>query len=105
MLARAPSRFEKLNWEPIGFFKTLMSLAELDGGGGGLDSGSRSLTGALSSGRQSSLVSPRALGTEGPRLGLGDVGGVGVLQHHPGLVLRRGELGCWQVRVGQRMTG
>ena len=35
MLARAPSRFEKLNWEPIGFFKTLMSLAELDGGGAG----------------------------------------------------------------------
>ena len=35
MLARAPSRFEKLNWEPIGFFRTLMSLAELDGGGSG----------------------------------------------------------------------
>ena len=45
------------------------------------------------------------LGTEEPRLGPGDVGGVGVLQLHPGLVLRRGELGCWQVRVGQRMTG
>ena len=47
----------------------------------------------------------RALETEEPRLGPGDVGGVGVLQLHPGLVLRRGELGCWQVRVGQRMTG
>merc|ERR1711978_760562 len=35
MLARAPSRLEKLNWEPIGFFTTLMSLAELDCGGGG----------------------------------------------------------------------
>ena len=45
------------------------------------------------------------LGTEGLRLGPGVVGGVGVLQLHPGLVLRRGELGCWQVRVGQRMTG
>ena len=47
----------------------------------------------------------RALETEEPRLGPGDVGGVGVLQLHPGLVLRRGELGCWQVRVGQRVTG
>ena len=45
------------------------------------------------------------LGTEGPRLGPGVVGGVGVLQLHPGLVLRSGELGCWQVRVGQRLTG
>merc|ERR1711978_41290 len=35
MLARAPSRLEKLNWEPIGFFTTLMSRAELDCGGGG----------------------------------------------------------------------
>ena len=35
MLACAPSRLEKLNWEPIGFFTTLMSLAELDCGGGG----------------------------------------------------------------------
>ena len=47
----------------------------------------------------------RALVTEEPRLGPGDFGGVGVLQLHPGLVLRRGELGCWQVRVGQRVTG
>ena len=45
------------------------------------------------------------LGTEGPRLGPGVVGGVGVLQLHPGLVLRSGELGCWQVRVGQRLMG
>ena len=45
------------------------------------------------------------LGTEGPRLGPGVVGGVGVLQLPPGLVLRSGELGCWQVRVGQRLTG
>ena len=35
MLARAPSRLEKLYWEPIGFFTTLMSLAELACGGGG----------------------------------------------------------------------
>merc|ERR1712004_146798 len=35
MLARAPSRLAKLNWEPIGFFTTLMSLAEIDCGGGG----------------------------------------------------------------------
>merc|ERR1712218_641307 len=33
-LARAPSRLEKLYWEPIGFFTTLMSLAELNCGGG-----------------------------------------------------------------------
>ena len=45
------------------------------------------------------------LGTEGPRLGPGVVGDDGVLQLHPGLVLRSGELGCWQVRVGQRLTG
>ena len=45
------------------------------------------------------------LGTGGPRLGPGVVGGDGVLQLHPGLVLRSGELGCWQVRVGQRVTG
>ena len=38
MLARAPSRLEKLCWEPTGFFTTLMSLVELTcgaGGGGG----------------------------------------------------------------------
>ena len=38
-------------------------------------------------------------------LGPGVVGGDGVLQLHLGLVLRSGELGCWQVRVGQRVTG
>merc|ERR1711928_277659 len=35
MLALAPSRLAKLYWEPIGFFTTLMSLAELTCGGGG----------------------------------------------------------------------
>ena len=45
------------------------------------------------------------LGTVEPRLGPGVTGGNGVLQLHPGLVLRSGELGCWQVRVGQRLTG
>ena len=35
MLARAPSRLEKLCWEPTGFFTTLMSLVELTCGGGG----------------------------------------------------------------------
>ena len=45
------------------------------------------------------------LGTEEPRLGPGVVGGDGILQLHPGLVQRSGESGCWQVRVGQRLTG
>ena len=35
VLARAPSRLEKLCWEPTGFFTTLMSLVELTCGGGG----------------------------------------------------------------------
>merc|ERR1711952_80317 len=35
MLARAPSRLEKLCWEPTGFLTTLMSLVELTCGAGG----------------------------------------------------------------------
>ena len=35
VLARAPSRLEKLCWEPTGFFTTLISLVELTFGGGG----------------------------------------------------------------------
>ena len=42
----------------------------------------------------------RALVTEEPRLGPGDVGGVGVLQLHPDLVLRRGSWGAGRYELG-----